>query len=352
MIRGGPGRVLAFALLACIVVFVSLLHRLKVSRSTAYQQAMSAEASSATDKPLSHSSYSNYNNTVVKRLSYNNTSEKRLSSNIPEKRPRLPKALIIGFPKCGTAALRTFLTIHPQIVSPVLEIRYFTENYSKGLEWYRNQMPPSNRKQITIEKTPSYIFEVENLKRIHEFNPKIKLIVIVRDPIVRLQSQYAHFYRSYPPGASRQSFKSWLIDDGNNNRILHFSKYVYYLTQTYRVFPRNQVLVVSEGDLEKNPVSVMQEVESFLGLKSEFSKDMFIFSKKKGFYCFNKDHELFPTIVKMVKVNNRTACLGGDKGREHPPIEESLRQRLVKLIRPYNERFFSLIKRKFEWENF
>ncbi|GFR79063.1 LOW QUALITY PROTEIN: heparan sulfate glucosamine 3-O-sulfotransferase 3A1 [Elysia marginata] len=86
-----------------------------------------------------------------------------------EKRPRFPKALIIGFSKCGTAALRTFLTIHPDVVSPIPEIRYFTFYFSNGPEWYRRQMPPSTAEQLTIEKSPFYIMSNESLRRIKDF---------------------------------------------------------------------------------------------------------------------------------------------------------------------------------------
>ena len=70
-------------------------------------------------------------------------------SGLAEKRRRLPKALIIGFNKCGSSTLRTFLTIYPDVVAPCHEIRFFNDLYSKGLEWYRCQKPRSTSRQIT-----------------------------------------------------------------------------------------------------------------------------------------------------------------------------------------------------------
>ncbi|KAK3700242.1 hypothetical protein RRG08_033520 [Elysia crispata] len=282
------------------------------------------------------------------------TRHKSISSDNAGKRPRLPKALIIGFSKCGTLALRTFLTIHPDIVCPIYEINYFNENYHKGIEWYRNQMPSSTAKQITIEKTPGYLRSLEYLRRIRAFDSEIKLLVIVRDPIVRLQSQYAHELSKLPDGFERPGFESWCNEEhGNGDRILHFTNYAYKLGLVYSVFSKPQVLVLSEEDMEKNPLPVMREVETFLGLRRGFTDDMFVYSPKRGFYCLNVKHQLFPSIAQKVKANRQNGCLYyKTKGREHPVIDKSFRRTLQTLIRPYNELFFNLTGKRFKWENF
>ena len=278
-----------------------------------------------------------------------NRPEQQTSKTSPERRPRLPKALIIGFSKCGTAALRTFLTIHPDVVSPILELRYFTLYYSKGPEWYRKQMPLSTEQQLTIEKTPSYIMTNESLRRIHDFDPKVKLIVIVRDPIVRLQSQYAHVFSH---SDVTTSFKKWWSAKPDDKSVYHFCDYAKYIRQVYKLFPREQVLVLSEDDMERNPLPVLKEAEAFLELRPAYSNDMFVFDKSKGFYCFNTHSELFPRVLRLVKVNRTTGCLGGDKGREHPPIGKDFLEHLKEVIRPLNEDLFKLIGKRFQWDNF
>ena len=265
------------------------------------------------------------------------------------KRPRLPKALIIGFSKCGTAALRTFLTIHPDVVSPIPELRYFTLYHSKGLEWYRKQMPPSTEQQLTIEKTPSYIMTIESLQRIHEYNPKVKLIVIVRDPIIRMQSEYAHVSahtEEMPP------FKKFWSEKPHDRCVINFSNYADDIRQVYDLFPKDQLLVLSEDDMERDPLSVLKEAEEFLQLRPAFTNDMFVFDKTKGFHCFNTRSKLFPRVLRLVQVNRFTGCLGRDKGREHPEIGEEYMEHLREVIRPLNEDLFELIGKRFEWDNF
>lgn len=281
-----------------------------------------------------------------------NHSWRLTTSGGSEGQRRLPKALIIGFSKCGTTALRAFVSLHPDIVSPLEEVRFFTLNYTKGVEWYRQQMPESSERQITIEKTPFYIMDRQALERIKMFNASIKLIVSVRDPIARLQSQFAHTFRNVVNPAKMPSFKFWCQDDASSDHVKRFVDYATHISSVYQLFPKSQVLVLSEEALENNPLSVMKDVENFLGIRAYFSKHDFYFNEEKGFFCFNKTSLNFAAINNWVKLNFNTGCIGGEKGRAHPEIAESFFQDLVKSIRPFNERLFSLIGKRFDWPNF
>jgi hypothetical protein len=106
---------------------------------------------------------------------------------------RLPQCIIIGARKCGTRALLEFLSIHSRVQIAKDEVHFFDEEskYTLGLDWYRQQMPYSESDQVTIEKTPAYFVTDPAIERIRQMNSSIKLIVIVRDPVTRLVSDYA-----------------------------------------------------------------------------------------------------------------------------------------------------------------
>lgn len=117
-------------------------------------------------------------------------------ANLFENR-NLPHCIIIGARKCGTRALLEFLDIHPQIIKVTNEIHFFDDEnkYNLGLEWYRKQMPITNTssslpKTIVIEKTPAYFVTESVPERIYAMNSSIKIILIVRDPVTRLISDY------------------------------------------------------------------------------------------------------------------------------------------------------------------
>lgn len=110
---------------------------------------------------------------------------------------KLPHCIIIGARKCGTRALLEFLDIHPQIIKVTNEIHFFDDEnkYNLGLEWYRKQMPITNTSSslsttVVIEKTPAYFVTESVPERIYAMNSSIKIILIVRDPVTRLISDY------------------------------------------------------------------------------------------------------------------------------------------------------------------
>ncbi|OTF80573.1 heparan sulfate glucosamine 3-O-sulfotransferase 5-like protein, partial [Euroglyphus maynei] len=104
----------------------------------------------------------------------------------------LPHCIIVGVRKCGTRALLEFLDIHPLITKVVNEIHFFDDekHYNLGLEWYRQQMPITNQSNIVIEKTPAYFVTESVPERIYAMNSSIKIILIVRNPVTRLISDY------------------------------------------------------------------------------------------------------------------------------------------------------------------
>lgn len=111
----------------------------------------------------------------------------------------LPDCIIIGVRKSGTRALLHFLNLHPDIVTVTQETHFFDDNasYAHGLDYYRSMMPNVSDvtpRQVVIEKTPRYFMKPYVPARIHEMNSSIKLLVVVREPVVRLVSEYVHFY--------------------------------------------------------------------------------------------------------------------------------------------------------------
>ncbi len=111
---------------------------------------------------------------------------------------RLPRLLIIGVRKGGTRALLEMLNLHPAIAMVPAEVHFFdkVEHYERGLDWYREQMPLSRPEQLTVEKSPSYYVTPEVPERVWAMNPAVQLILIVRDPVTRLLSDFAQIEAS------------------------------------------------------------------------------------------------------------------------------------------------------------
>ena len=90
------------------------------------------------------------------------------------------------------------LHLHPQIAMVPFEVHFFdkSERYRRGLDWYRGQMPISGENQLTVEKSPSYYVTPEVPERVYAMNPHVQLVLIVRDPVTRLLSDFVQIETS------------------------------------------------------------------------------------------------------------------------------------------------------------
>ena len=98
--------------------------------------------------------------------------------------------IIIGVQKSGTTSCIDIFNQHQNIYLYKNELHYFDlEPYKKNnIENFECNFK-TKKKKIGI-KTPSYCYLRYSLNRIYDIYPKIKLIIILREPIQRAFSQY------------------------------------------------------------------------------------------------------------------------------------------------------------------
>ncbi|MFC2062047.1 sulfotransferase domain-containing protein [Elusimicrobiota bacterium] len=258
----------------------------------------------------------------------------------------LPDFIIIGGQRCGTTSLYNYLIRHPQITPGYRkEVHFFDFNFNKGIYWYRSYFPTRiikyfyekllHRKLFTGEASPYYFFHPLTPKRIYETIPKVKLILLLRNPVDRAYSHYHHEVRR---GRENLSFKDAIdkekerlkgekekiLDDNNydsNNykRFAYLSrgKYAEQIIDWYKYFPEEQLLIIKSEDFYENPQKQLNNIHAFLGLKEWSLKEF-----KK--YNFAKD--------------------------KYTGMDEVLKERLNEYFRPFNRKLYSLLKRDFGWD--
>ncbi|XP_003745786.2 heparan sulfate glucosamine 3-O-sulfotransferase 5 [Galendromus occidentalis] len=264
---------------------------------------------------------------------------------------RLPQCIIIGARKGGTRALLEFLNLHPGIEKATDEVHFFDDDtkYRMGLDWYRTRMPPSTSEQITIEKSPAYFVTDRVPERMWAMNSSLRLLLIVRDPVVRLISDYAQLAenrRMRRESAGKDKNKVPLFEqvvltpEGRVNteyRPVGTSIYAVYFRRWLAYFPRRQIHVIDGDRLIREPFQEVQKVENFLGLPARISEDAFYFNKTKGFYCVRPPDDI------------QDHCLNESKGRKHPKVGPKVISRLRQFYAPFNREFYSLAGHDFGW---
>ena len=227
---------------------------------------------------------------------------------------RFPNALIIGAEKGATGALLRFLGQHPQIVRihENKEMHFFSTNYDKGLQWYKEQMPYSLPGQIVIEKSVSYIVHNKAPERVFELNPGIKSILCVRNPTERAISEYAMHKAMFeknnrtinrvPEAKLGEPFPPF-------EEIWQRYMWVFYdtdLENWLKYFSLKQIHVVDGHELVKSPVPELKKIEKFLNIDPVFDEKQFYFDLSKGFYCLT--HPRFKPDKKMFRAGQRPSA--------------------------------------------
>ena len=255
---------------------------------------------------------------------------------------QLPRALIIGAPKCGTAALSAFLSFHPNIsIEKNKEINFFSTNFNLGFDWYKEKLPCSKSEQLVVERSSNYFITEAAIDRIWRMNKHTKLILIVCDPVRRAISQFAMSLERNKLKTPTTSFENFVYPDGKprkrNGYIIKNSNYSLFFELWRRVFPMEQFHILNGDNLKTNPWEEVAAVEPFLGIKDHYRRNYFVYNKTKGFFCYKDDSM------------ESLSCLTPSKGRKHPDVNERTKTRLAKFYRPYNELFFKQCNKTFSW---
>jgi hypothetical protein len=184
--------------------------------------------------------------------------------------------LIIGTQKAGTTSLYEYLTQHNQLFLPkVKEIQYFVDErlYEKG-ESYLNSFIGDRKNEISggmayVHMLPSK----EAPQRVVAYNPKMKMIVMLRDPLKRAFSAYnfslkngwekkgVNFLESLSAEPKRLS--------GNYTEryeLAYFNNGLYHkhLSNWAKLFPKENMLILKDSELRHNRDKTLKRVFAFL----------------------------------------------------------------------------------------
>lgn len=164
------------------------------------------------------------------------------------------------------------------------EVHYFSLHADKDPSWYANHYRPATPGQCCGDITPYYLFHPEAPARIRRLLPNAKLIVLLRDPVDRVLSQYFHSLQlgleDLPleealgaeaerlAGAERELRRPGARHRSHQEHsYLARSRYGGQLSRYEAVFARSHILLLRSEDLFSRPRRVWKRLQRFLGLK-------------------------------------------------------------------------------------
>ncbi|MCE7914338.1 MAG: sulfotransferase [Nitrosomonas sp. PRO4] len=173
----------------------------------------------------------------------------------------------IGAQKCASTWVHRVLSDHPDVaVLPEKEIDFFSYYYNFGYEWYERHIGEINAIKMVGEVSPSYFADVETPERVYLYNPNMKIILSLRDPVERAYSNHLHEVR-----LGHVTGKNLEFENGLTNNPMYFlqSCYAQQLARWLSVFPRNQIMVIFQEDIHSDPFVQAQNLYRFLGIEED-----------------------------------------------------------------------------------
>jgi Sulfotransferase domain len=254
-----------------------------------------------------------------------------------------PNFLVVGAQKAGTTSLHRYLAEHPAVLpASVKEVRYFNHFYTNGEAWYLAHFPlalrgAAVRRRLGVrpavgESSAVYLFDPRVPARVHAFDPAMKLVVLLRDPVERAYSHYQMEVRwgretlPFDEAIDREEAELPRLlaravadpldtsDAGFPRSYVGRGRYAEQLERWLEFFPRQQLLVETSDDLLESPREVMQRVAAHLDIPAH-------------------DATSYPL----------------EGVRPYPPLDDALRDRLASAFVSDNRRLEELLGRELGW---
>ena len=188
---------------------------------------------------------------------------------------RLPDFLGLGTQKGGTSTLQALLKTHPGVfLPPCKEVHYFSLHAEKPRQWYANHYAAAGQRQRCGDITPYYLFHPDAPQRIRSLLPRVRMVVLLRDPVERCLSQVFHAQRlGFEPLEPEEAIDAE-IERLSNGSAFSLQKHSYQARSRYleqldryeRLFPSHQLLVLRSEDLFEQPDQLWLKLLEFLNL--------------------------------------------------------------------------------------
>lgn len=277
-----------------------------------------------------------------------------------------PHFLIIGAQKAATTSLHRYLVQHPQITAPYLkEVHYFwiDKLYNLGEARYNKRFfalkRPFSRPQpsyYAFDATPDNLYYPYVAERIYKYNPKLKLVVVLREPVSRAYSAWNMYKQLGKKKLPFTNVTDWLTPNYINNKPNNLRKLLY---QQEGGYPSFENIVAVEMEYIKQKTTHLEPSFIRRGLYAQqlanfyqyFPKEQILVLEHKAIKA-NLAEQLNALLHFIGLPKYNWAGLNTKARNVHPydePIGAGIKQQLQEFYQPYNEQLFNLLGKNYNW---
>jgi hypothetical protein len=188
--------------------------------------------------------------------------------------------VVAGTQKGGTSALSAYMNEHLGIgMARMKEVHFFDDDAhfaggAPNYNVYHANYEGVAAHQLLGDATPGYMYWLTAPARLAHYNPALKIIMILRNPV---QRAFSHWNMTTRQGRETLSFDDALRAEPERARqaapgqtrpwsYVDRGRYCVQLRRVWQHFPREQTLVLRSDTFRTDPAPQLALVESFLGI--------------------------------------------------------------------------------------
>ena len=189
--------------------------------------------------------------------------------------------VIGGTQKGGTSALDSFLRQHPEICMPTTrkELHFFDrEEENTDYKQYHANFDPKPQHRVIGEASPIYMYWGTAPARIRNYNPKMKWILALRNPVERA---FSAWNMETKRGKEKLTFAEAIEQEPQRcrealplqHRVYSYVDrgfYAHQVRRLFNIFGHDNVLILLSEELRNEHRKTLARVFEFLGLDSSF----------------------------------------------------------------------------------
>lgn len=275
-----------------------------------------------------------------------------------------PAIIGIGAQKCASSWLHAVAGSHPQIgTSEPKEVDFFSYYFDRGYQWYESHFAETPSANVYFESSPSYFHDPRAPKRALDYNPDLKVLPLLRDPIKRAFSN--HMHEIVKGHISPCAFEEGLA---NNPAYIEQGLYGTHLSRWFDTFPQEQIRVFFAEDIASDAGVAAREVFGFIGVDQSFDSPILrerrnesdrprIPALRTGLRAggdWMRRRGLEPALARIKASGPVSTILSANKVEirdEIPPMRSDTRARLDEIFAPEMDRLRQLLGRgTLPWE--
>ncbi|MDT0555766.1 sulfotransferase family protein [Patiriisocius hiemis] len=214
--------------------------------------------------------------------------------------------LLIGAAKSATTSLCNALTQHPDICfSEPKEPQFFSEsNWRDKLDSYHSLFKKNTKLygegSTNYSKHPHYNKNIHN--DIYEYNPEMKIIYIMRNPVDRIISYYTHTYNR-----GHETIENINNAVLNNIHYIDTGKYAMQIKPYQELFGEENVLLLFFEDFIKSYQQVLDSIFEFLDIDAIEVDEKYLnanksFDKRVLHHKYDNPKTIFEKVKKVLLI--------------------------------------------------